>query len=71
MADLPGRRVGFLGNTKPNADVLLGRVEEVLAERFGITPRHYVKAGPSVPAAVDLLDEVARQCEAVVVASLD
>jgi hypothetical protein len=71
LTDLAERRVGFLGNTKPNANVLLGRVEEALSERFGIAARHYVKTSPSVPAEAELLDDVARHCEAVVVASLD
>ena len=71
LVDLAERSVGFLGNTKPNSNVLLTRVEEVLGKRFGTAARHYVKTSPSVPAEPGLLDEVARHCEAVVVASLD
>jgi hypothetical protein len=33
--DLRGIRIGILDNSKPNADVLLGRVAELLVERAG------------------------------------
>ena len=34
-SSLAGARIGVLDNSKPNADVLLGRVAERLAERVG------------------------------------
>lgn len=50
--DLRGRRIGVLDNSKPNADVLLGRVAELLAERAGAGPiRTWRKPGASRPAA--------------------
>ena len=71
LPDLSGRTVGFFSNNKPNATAVLGRVAEALNERFAIRVRHYTKQSPSVPAPTDLLDDMARRCDAVVVASLD
>lgn len=34
---LDGQRVGFLDNAKPNVDVFLSRVEELLGERFALS----------------------------------
>jgi hypothetical protein len=51
-AGLRGLRIGVLDNSKPNADVLLGRVAELLAERVGgASIRRFTKPGSSRPAA--------------------
>lgn len=68
---LAGRTVGFFSNNKPNAVAVLERIEEQLAARFQITPRHYVKPVPSLAADGALLDEIARDCDAVVLAGFD
>ena len=68
---LAGRTVGFFSNNKPNAAALLERLEELLGERFTLSARRYVKAVPSLAADTDLLDEIARDCEAVVIAGFD
>ena len=44
-------RLGVLDNSKPNADALLGRIAEALAQRTGVSIRRWVKPGSSVPAA--------------------
>jgi len=50
--DLRGKRIGILENSKPNADVLLGRVAELLVERAGAASVHtWRKPGASKPAA--------------------
>ena len=50
--DLRGLRIGVLDNSKPNADALLGRVAELLAQRTGAGPiRTWRKPGSSHPAA--------------------
>ncbi len=71
LSDLSGRTVGFLSNNKPNADVVLGRVAARLAERFGIAARHYNKGVPSLCAAEELIEEIVRDCQAVVLAVND
>ena len=68
---LAGRTVGFFSNNKPNAAALLERVEALLAERFGSTGRRYAKSVPSLGAEADLLDAMARECDAVVIAGFD
>jgi hypothetical protein len=71
LSDLAGKSVGFLSNNKPNADAVLGRVAALLADRFRISPRHYNKGAPSLPAPDALLEEVGRDCHAVVLAIND
>jgi hypothetical protein len=68
---LSGRRVGFFSNNKPNAGVLLEQLEELLQRRFGIVARRYLKPVPSLGAEVSLLDEIRRDCDAVVIAGFD
>ena len=68
---LAGRTVGFFSNNKPNAAALLERLETLLAERFGVVARRYAKQVPSLGAEVALLDEIARDCDAVVIAGFD
>ena len=69
--DLAGATVGFLSNSKTNADAILEGVAEALTERFGITARLYVKRVPSISAEPELLDQIAEECGAAVVAMLD
>jgi hypothetical protein len=67
LADL---RIGVLDNSKPNADVLLGRVAERLAERArGATIRRWQKPGASHPAL--MLEEIAGAVDVVLTASAD
>ncbi len=68
---LAGRTVGFFSNNKPNAAALLERLEELLGERFGVVGRRYAKQVPSLAAETDLLDAIARDCDAVVIAGFD
>lgn len=68
---LAGRTVGFFSNNKPNAAALLEQLETLLAERFGVIPRRYAKQVPSLGAEIALLDEIARDCDAVVIAGFD
>ena len=67
---LRGLRIGILDNSKPNADVLLGRVAERLAERAGgATVRRWQKPGASHPAL--MLDEVVGAADVVLTGSAD
>ncbi|MCL2542559.1 MAG: hypothetical protein FWE71_08895 [Nocardioidaceae bacterium] len=69
--DLSGMTVGFLSNSKMNADKVLEGVATALVERFGITPRLYAKRVPSIAATDELLDQIKDECDAAVVAMLD
>jgi hypothetical protein len=67
---LQGLRVGVLDNSKPNADVLLGRVAELLAaEAPGVTIRRWTKPGSSRPAA--MIEEIAAASDVVLTGSAD
>jgi hypothetical protein len=71
LDDLTGRTIGFFSNNKPNAAAVLERVEEQLRDRFAIVARRYAKTVPSLAADGGLLDEIARDCDAVVIAGFD
>jgi len=67
---LQGLRIGVLDNSKPNADVLLGRVADLLAaEAPGASIRRWTKPGSSRPAV--MLDEIAAACDVVLTGSAD
>ncbi len=67
---LAGCRIGVLDNSKPNADVLLGRVAELLLARAGAAEiRRWRKPGASRPAAN--LDEIAAGVDVLLTGSAD
>jgi hypothetical protein len=69
-ASLRGCRVGVLDNSKPNADVLLRRLAELLVERHGAASvTVWRKPGSSRPAT--MIDEVARGSDVVLTGSGD
>ena len=69
-ASLQGAVIGVLDNSKPNADVLLGRVAERLAERTpGASIRRWQKPGASHPAA--MIDEIAAGADVLLTGSAD
>ena len=63
--DLTGKAIGFLSNRKPNADVVLERIEEMLLARCrpGKVMR-WVKPNTTLPAP--FVEEIALQCQALV-----
>jgi hypothetical protein len=69
-ASLRGLRIGVLDNSKPNADVLLGRLAELLVERHGAgSITTWRKPGASRPAV--MIDEIARSADLVLTGSGD
>ena len=67
---LAGVRIGVLDNSKPNADVLLARVAELLAARAGgVTIRSWTKPGSSRPAM--MIDEIASSVDVLLTGSAD
>ena len=72
LPDLQGRAVGFLWNNKPNGDVLFGRLEELLRQKYEISGVvHRSKPTASVGATEQVLEELAVSCEAVIVGLAD
>jgi hypothetical protein len=70
LASVEGRTIALLDISKPRGDVFLDRLEQRLAER-GATVRRYAKPTFSKPAPVDLRQEIATQCDAVIEALAD
>lgn len=70
LASLRGRTVGLLDISKPRGDVVLDRLEELLAAD-GAVVRRYRKPTFARTAPVDLRHEIAEQCEVVIEALAD
>ena len=67
---LEGKTIGLLDISKPRGDVMLSRLEERLRER-GATVKRYRKPTFTKPAPVDLRQQIATECDAVVEALAD
>ena len=70
LRSLAGRRVGLLDISKARGDVFLDRVEALLRAR-GAEVLRYRKPTFTKPAPVDLRQEIATRCDAVVEALAD
>jgi hypothetical protein len=70
LATLEGATIGLLDISKPRGDVFLDRLEARLRER-GARVVRYRKPTFTKPAPVDLRQEIAVQCGAVVEALAD
>ena len=69
-SSLRGRRVGLLDISKARGDIVLDRLEELLAAD-GVVVRRYRKPTFARTAPVDLRHEIAEQCEVVIEALAD
>ena len=67
---LEGVRVGLLDISKPRGDVFLDRLEEQLTSR-GAEIKRYAKPTFAKPAPVDLRQQIADECGAVIEALAD
>lgn len=70
LSDLAGETVALLDISKPRGDVFIQRLDELLAGR-GVSVRHYRKPTFSKPAPLDLRQQIAAECTAVVEALAD
>ena len=69
LETLHGRRGGFLDNRKGNADVILDAIQKRLADDYGMTGAlTRAKWVFSAPAAPELIEELAAECDFVVTA---
>lgn len=66
LDDLAGTTVGFLDNSKANADVLLDEVANVLTDEYGVAETVSVRKDKSPVPADSLADTLATRCDAVV-----
>ncbi len=66
--DLRGKAVGFLWNSKPNGDVLFGRLEQLLREKYEISDALYRrKPTASIPAAAQVIEDLAAHAAVAIV----
>jgi hypothetical protein len=70
LPKLEGVNVGLLDIAKARGDVFLNRLEELLAQR-GANVRRYRKPTFTKPAPIDVRQQIAQECEAVVEALAD
>ncbi len=70
-AMLDGLRIGLLDISKPRGDVLLDRLEVLLAERGVAGVRRYRKPTYAKPLPPDLRREIATECDMVISALAD
>jgi len=70
LASLAGRRIGLLDISKARGDVFLDRVESLLRQR-GAEVLRFRKPTFTKPAPIDLRQEIATRCDAVVEALAD
>ncbi len=72
VGDLSGKVVGFIDNSKPNFNLLVDDIAELLTARYGVkTIVKRGKRGASMPATAQVIDELADQCDLVVTGSGD
>ena len=71
-ATLRGLTVGFLDNTKHNCDRLVEGIGVVLEERFGVARVVRLrKANAAMPAAAEIIAQLAKECDLVFAGSAD
>ncbi|MCH8206104.1 MAG: hypothetical protein IH956_03770 [Chloroflexi bacterium] len=68
ISDLSNKRVGLIDDSKPNAKELLEEVASLLRKRFGVADVSYHrKPSASKPATPEVIQQLARDCDYVIV----
>ena len=68
LRDLSDKRVGLIDDSKTNAKQLLDEVASLLDRRFGITAvKYHRKPSASKPATPEIIQEMAEECDYVIV----
>ena len=70
-AVLAGRRIGILDNRKPNADVLLTRLAERLAERTGATVVRTKTKNAAIACEDQVLGLLAEEVDVILTGTAD
>ncbi|MBT4162313.1 MAG: hypothetical protein HOE54_13490 [Gammaproteobacteria bacterium] len=65
LQDLTGKTVGLLDISKPRGDVFIDRLEDLLVQR-GINTKRYSKPTFTRVAPVELKQQIATECDAVI-----
>ncbi|MCH8826020.1 MAG: hypothetical protein IIB16_03605 [Chloroflexi bacterium] len=69
---LDGKVIGLLSNNKPNSELLLRGVSDLLREKYSL--KEVVEANKGthrLPAPQDIVDDLVARCDAVVVATAE
>ena len=69
---LEGKVIGFIDNAKPNFHYLVDDLAEVLTSTYDVRSivKHR-KRGASIPAPVEMVNEISKQCDLVITGSGD
>jgi len=69
---LAGKVVGFIDNSKPNFNLLADDLAALLSERYGVASvvRHR-KLKAASPASSEIMEDVGKRCDLVLVGSAD
>ena len=70
LASLEGKTIGLLDINKPRGDKLLDRLESLFNER-GVAVKRYSKPTMTRVAPLEVKQEIAAQCDAVIEALAD
>ena len=72
LGDLSGKTVGFIDNAKPNFNLLVDDLAELLVANYGVkSVIKRAKRGPSMPAPETYIAELAKECDLVITGSGD
>ena len=63
--DLSGKTVGLLDISKPRGDIFIDRLEDLLIQR-GVETKRYKKPTFTRVAPVELKQQIAEECDAVI-----
>lgn len=63
--DLSGKTVGLLDISKPRGDIFIDRLEDLLVQR-GLKTKRYKKPTFTKVAPVELKQQIAEECDAVI-----
>ncbi len=68
VADLRGKRVGLLDNSKSNANKMLDAMAAILDTQYGFAEIvRYRKPSASKPAAPEVIEDIGTTCDFVIV----
>ena len=68
VAELRGKRVGLLDNSKSNANKMLDALAAILDRQYGFARiMRYRKPSASKPVAPDVIEEIGKTCDVVIV----
>lgn len=70
LSSLDGKIIGLLDINKPRGDVLLNRLEVLFNER-GVSVKRYSKPTMTRVAPVEVKQQIAQECDAVIEALAD